>query len=86
VNCQATECRSYRRGLSRALFQGWLDYTQEPQDEDQQEQTAKTDIHKTSRFVLLLKRALGPGRSSRFATVLDLLGYDFTRLESTGFA
>ena len=52
-----------------------LDDAEQPKDEDQDQQTAKTDIHVIPPvFVLRLKRASGPRRSSRYAHVPDLRG------------
>ena len=52
-----------------------LDDAQKPQDEDQDQETAKTDIHfNSSRFVLLVKRWTSGLRSSRYGSVKKLRG------------
>jgi hypothetical protein len=63
-----------------------LDDPEQPQDEDQDQQTAKTDIHlKFLPFRVAAVTASMGRRSSRFAPVTPQ-GYYFTRPESAGFA
>ena len=66
---------------------GCLDDAKQPQDEDQQQDAAKTDIHDTLLLlVLLLKRGAVVRRSSRFGVGTKFGRYYFTRRQSTGFA
>jgi len=65
-----------------------LDHSQQPQDQDQQQDPTKTDIHCwPPRFVLPQQQRAARRRSNRYGLVPhELRGYDFTFPESPGFA
>jgi hypothetical protein len=63
-----------------------LDHSEEPQDKDQKQQTAETDIHNILRFGFAHETVRTYSRSSRFGTDMNGSGYYFTRPEHAGFA
>jgi hypothetical protein len=83
------------RSALRGKFMKPLDHTQQPQHQDQDQQSAKSDIHDTLPIFGSAEKPKRSGRRSfrceavtihRFATGHDFYGYYFTRRESAGFA
>jgi hypothetical protein len=63
------------------------DDAEQPQDQDQDDNSAKTDIHDIPPvFVLSLKRWARESRSTRCGGASMLFGYHFTLSQQTGFA
>lgn len=64
-----------------------LDNAKQPENEDQQQDAAKTDIHDTLLLLVLrLKRGARARRSSRFGFGTNSEWYYFTRQQTAGFA